>query len=233
MTPHRRAQSRARTFAATAAASALLHAGGLAAAAQLRSGRAATPPPVVVEFEAALPPAPAPRPRARAARDFAPVRTAAAAPPPPDESAPPEAARERPVPRVGVSLSSTATGGAFAVGVGNTLHGRAGETAADPEEVRPYAAPARRPSTQPRPLELPDIAYPPDARRAGVEGKVVLLLRIDATGRVADARVISAPGSGLGEAAREGAFRFRFSPALLGGEPVETEIRFTYAFVLE
>ncbi len=232
MTSPRRSLSRARTFAATVAVSALLHAGGFAAASQLRHQRAEPRRPVLVEFEAAPPPAPEPPRPARVARPLATTAVPDALPPP-DEEPPPEAARERPVPRVGVSLSSTATGGAFAVGIGNTLHGRAGETAADSSEVRPYAAPPPQPSTQPRPLELPDIPYPPAARRAGVEGKVVLLLRIDATGRVADARVISAPGSGLGEAAREGAFRFRFSPALLGGEPVETEIRFTYAFVLE
>ncbi len=131
-----------------------------------------------------------------------------------------------------MSLSSTATAGAFAVGVGNTLYGRASETAADPASVRPYAGP-KRPSAQPRPLELPDIAYPPEARRAGVEGKVVLLLRIDAGGRVVSASVLAGPGAGLGEAAREGALGFRFSPAVLDGEPVETEIRFTYTFLLE
>jgi hypothetical protein len=37
----------------------------------------------------------------------------------------------------------------------------------------------------------------------------------------------------LARAAEEGARRFRFSPALADGEPVETEIRFTYTFLLE
>jgi len=224
--------SRARVFAATVTASAVLHAGGLAAAAQLKARAAPPPAPLEVEFEVAPPtpaaPAPpSPSPRAPVARTLLPPL-----PPPPLEQPPPEAARERAIPRVGVSLSSTATAGAFAVGVGSTLHGRASETAADPSEVRPYAGP-RRPSAQPRPLELPDIAYPAEARRAGVEGKVLLLLRIDASGRVVTASVLADPGGGLGEAAREGALRFRFSPALLEGEPVETEIRFTYTFLLE
>jgi protein TonB len=130
-----------------------------------------------------------------------------------------------------VSLSSTVTGGGFAVGIGNTLHGRASEVAADPASVEPYAGGGV--SAQPRLLDQPAVAYPEAARRAGVEGPVVLLLRIDRTGRVVDASVLSEPGAGLGEAARTGALRFRFSPALREGVRVETEIRFTYTFVLE
>lgn len=235
MTSPVRSTSRARAFAATAAASALLHAGGLAAASQLGSRGGAPPPPTVVEFEAAPPPEAPPPPAAAPAARNLPHPAEPALPPPPSETPPPEAPQERPIPRVGVSLSSTATGGAFAVGVGNTLHGRASEIAADPAEVKPYAGPAGpgRLSAQPRAIDLPEIAYPPEARRAGVEGKVVLLLRIDALGRVVDARVVSEPGSGLGAAARAGAFLFRFSPGLLDGEPAVTEIRFTYTFVLE
>jgi protein TonB len=102
--------------------------------------------------------------------------------------------------------------------------------------VRPYAGgtvPAARLSALPRVVELPEIAYPPDARRAGTEGKVTLLLRIDARGAVSGVRVLSAPSPSLAAAAEEGARRFRFTPALLDGEPVETEIRFLYTFVLE
>jgi protein TonB len=122
------------------------------------------------------------------------------------------------------------------VGVGNTVHGRAGERAADPASVRPStgaAVPAARLSAQPRPLDTPAIPYPPDARRDGVEGQVVLVLRLDAAGAVRAVRVISAPAPDLARAAEEGARRFRFSPALDEGEPVETEIRFTYTFLLE
>ena len=202
--------------------------------------------PVVVEFEAAPPPpAPVPAPPKPAER-AAPRRVAISRlppppaepppPPPPNEPPPPAAPAARAVPRVGVSLSSTTTGGAFAVGVGNTLHGRASEIAADPGAVKPYSAPRTAPlrlSAQPRLLERPEIPYPPEARREGLEGQVVLLLRIDAEGRVAAARLLSAPGPALGEAARAAALRFRFTPPLLEGEAVETEIRFTYTFVLE
>ena len=52
-------------------------------------------------------------------------------------------------------------------------------------------------------------------------------------GAVTAVRVLDAPTPSLAAAAAEGARRFRFSPALHEGEPVATEIRFTYTFLLE
>jgi protein TonB len=235
-----------------AAASGALHAGGWAVAAALPP-RSAPERDEVVALEVIEPPPPppppapapapaAPRPPPPAPR-AAPVRELRAPAPPPHElppppngaaAAPPPA---RPVIRVGVSLSSTARGGGFAVGVGNTLYGQADETAADPASVKPYSAEGTAPPSgavrPPRLVSAPKIPYPAEARRAGLAGKVVLLLSLDAAGRVNDARVLEDPGAGLGEAAREGARAFRFEPARAGGEPVETRIRFTYTFVLE
>jgi len=234
-------RGRARALLATVLVSLALHAGGLALAARLGPRRSPAQPPIEVAFEAVPPPParatparpqPAPAPRPIAAERLPPAPELPP-PPPPNETPPPEAAQARAVPRVGVSLSSTVEGGGFAVGVGNTLHGKASEVASDPSEVRPYSAPASRLSAQPRLLALPEVAYPEGARRAGVEGPVVLLLQLDRSGRVVGARVLTEPGAGLGEAAREAALRFRFTPALLDGAQVETELRFTYTFVLE
>ncbi|ACL64948.1 TonB family protein [Anaeromyxobacter dehalogenans 2CP-1] len=231
-------------LAGAAAASLLLHAAILAAALRLPQRPRERPAPVVVDLEAAPPPAPPPAPeppapppppRRVAAAALPPPRPipappAPAPPPPPDAPAPsPAPAR---APRVGISLSSTTTAGGFAVGTGETLAGRPREVADAPEPARPLPA-APRPSAQPRLVARPEMPYPPDARRAGLEGRVVLLLRVDREGRVAAARVLSEPGGGLGAAARAAALGFRFQPALLEGEPVETEIRFTYTFVLE
>jgi protein TonB len=125
------------------------------------------------------------------------------------------------------------------VPTGNTLYGKAPAVAPDPKAVEPYAAegtapPPPRLSAQPRLLEQPEVPYPPEARRTGVEGQVKLLLRIDRQGRVVSARILADPGGGLGEAARDGALRFHFSPGLLDGEPVEVpDFAYTYTFVLE
>ncbi|MGC3999561.1 MAG: energy transducer TonB [Anaeromyxobacter sp.] len=245
--PASRGAGRALALAGTAAASLLLHGVGWAAAARLTPRAARATAPVTVAFEVAPPPPaparstppppPQPVPVRRAVHAFRRPTPPAAdlpPPPPPSEAPPPDAPAPRAAPRVGITLSSTATGGAFAVGTGNTLYGRATETAGDPAEAHPYAAvPAARRSVQPRLLERPEIAYPPEARRAGVQGRVGLLLRLDAEGHVVSARVLEDPGAGLGEAARTAALRFRFSPARLDGAAVETELRFTYTFVLE
>ena len=198
---------------------------------------------VVRHDRPARPPEPPP-PRARVALarpQAVPARPAPApeAPPPALASAPqPVSPTDAPraLPRVGLSLGSTVSTGGFAVGVGNTVHGRASETAAAPAGVRRYSGgvvAAARLSAQPKALDLPEIPYPPEARRAGVEGQVVLVLRLDAHGSVRTVRVVDAPSPDLARAAEEGARRFRFTPALLEGEPVETEIRFTYTFLLE
>jgi len=201
------------------------------------------PPPKPVE-EARPEPKPAPKPvklaRAMTPRAPPPPNTP---PPPPNAPPPPQAAPAKPpVIRVGISLASTTTSGGFAVGVGNTLYGKAEEKAADPTEVRPYSAtevrkapyvPPTRVSQLPRLLEQPKPPYPEEARKAGVEGQVVLLLKIDETGRVVSVKALSGPGYGMEEVAAKAARQFRFAPATVDGEPVGTEIRFTYTFVLE
>jgi protein TonB len=260
-----------RAFALAAAGSLALHVGVLVVAARLEPRRlhaarevtevafeVASPlaPPPAAALRPDPPPAPVPRavavavaarrvPREVALREA--IRTAEppSSPselPPPSEPPPPGAPTARAVPRVGITLGSTATGGSFAVGVGNTLYGKASETAADPAEVKPYAGPATPPQRpfvrerlfgRARLVSQPLVPYPPEARKAGVAGKVVLLLRVAPDGQVLSASIVSEPGSGLGEAAREAALRFRFEPAVADGEAIETELRFTYRFILE
>jgi protein TonB len=228
------------------------HLGGLAAAARLEPRKPARPEPAVVDFEvtepppppkpAPPPPPPAPEPtpppaRRVAVKDLPPPPKEPPPPPPPNVTPPPDQKPARAPVVTGLSLGSTVDGGGVAMQVGNTLYGKADEVARDPRSVKPYAAegtaPPRRGSSQPKLVRLSEPEYPPAARKAGVEGQVVLLLRIDARGRVVSARVVSEPGTGTGEAARAALLRSEFSPALLEGEAVETEIRFTYNFVLE
>ena len=77
------------------------------------------------------------------------------------------------------------------------------------------------------------IPYPEEARRAGIEGTVTLSITIDPEGKVVAAKIISGPGYGLNEAARDAIKRFRFKPAVKGGEPVSTEMKYSYTFVLD
>ncbi|NPC85706.1 TonB family protein, partial [Pyxidicoccus fallax] len=157
------------------------------------------------------------------------------APPPPNETPPPAA---KPAPLVvGMTMSSTTSGGSFAAPVGNTLYGRTADRAKAPQEVKAYSAPKYTPIYQvDREPELANevkIPYPEEARRAGIEGTVTLAITIDNEGRVVAVKVINGPGYGLNEAARDAIRRFRFKPAIKGGEAVSTEMKYSYTFLLD
>src|SRR5204862_4201210 len=65
--------------------------------------------------------------------------------------------------------------------------------------------------------------YPPDALAKGIEADVVLLLDIDAEGKVDSVGVAepaTPPGMGFDEAAIVAAQQFEFSPAELDGQPI-------------
>lgn len=76
-------------------------------------------------------------------------------------------------------------------------------------------------------------SYPAEAKKAGVDGAVVLDVLIDRSGKVRDVRVISGPGFGLNESAIEALKQFEFQPAQKGSESVAVKIRYTYRFKLD
>jgi len=226
------------------ALSAALHAallGGLFA-----TGPASRPRRELVSFEIdeAPPPRPPPpaieRPEPRRAVAARPPVAPRERPPPPNEPPPPDAAPPRRAPiRVGVALSATAAAGGVAAPVGNTLYGKAPETAPEPSAVQPYRAERYLAPTEvdappvPLSLEVPPGEYPREAREAGFEGDVRLRLRVDAEGRVREAEVLSDPGHGLGAAAVPIAKRYyRFRPAQVRGQPVAAELVLTVRFQL-
>ena len=199
------------------------------------------PDPPAPVLEQAPPTRPAPA-RARRTRSKPASRVVPPAPvdapPPPEDVDPEEApAATSPVRVVGISLSSTTTAGAFSVPVGNTAHGSVAARATAPSHVQRSAAPSddvplHQGDTEP--VLLADArVYPDEARRAGIEGRVLLALKIDASGAVVAARVLKPAGHGLDEAALAASRRFRFKPATRGGAPVPTEIHYSYSFVLD
>jgi protein TonB len=158
-------------------------------------------------------------------------------PPPPPNDAPPPEQPAKPVLVVGISMSSTTTAGSFAAAVGNTLYGKTEKKAADPNQVKAYSAPKYMPihqvDSEPQVASEVKVPYPEEARRAGVEGTVVLSITIDNEGTVVDAKIISGPGYGLNEAARDAIKKFKFKPAVKNGEAVSTELKYSYTFVLD
>jgi protein TonB len=128
-------------------------------------------------------------------------------------------------------------------GIGNN----AGPAVAEPTEPPPPAAVPRPTPAPPRQetgpvrltstiltgktLEKPAPPYPPIAKAANVQGTVAVQIVIDEQGHV-----ISAKATGghplLLNAAVQAAYRARFTPTILGGQPVKVTGSITYNFVL-
>ncbi|MGV3625223.1 MAG: energy transducer TonB [Archangium sp.] len=158
-------------------------------------------------------------------------------PPPPNQDPPKEVPQE-PVPIViGVTMDSTTATGGFAVQVGNTTYGKASKTVTDPNAVKAYSAPKYAPpgsaDTEPTISGEVKIDYPPEARKADIEGTVRMRVTIDENGVVTAVTVLSGPGYGLNEAARDAMKRFKWKPATKGGEAVGYTITYAYTFLLD
>lgn len=82
----------------------------------------------------------------------------------------------------------------------------------------------------------PQIQYPDQAARQGVEGgEAVIECEVTTEGRISSCAVVSeAPtDAGFGEAAVAGALKARLHPPQIDGEAYETRIRYTARFRLE
>lgn len=197
------------------------------------------PPPPEPEPEPEPAPklAPKPPPKQQVAKAEPPPRDA---PPPPPNAPPPPDKPAAPI-RIGVSLSSTTEGGGFAVGTGSTLYGKTPDKAAAPSDATheakdtaqaPYV-PYSQLSTLPRPISVPHPTYPAKMRQLQIEGKVILECRIDETGRPSRIRVIQSLGKEFDDLAVESMRKARFEPGTRKGEPVTTDIRYSFTFELE
>lgn len=81
-------------------------------------------------------------------------------------------------------------------------------------------------------VSKPAPAYPATARAARTEGTVVVQITVDECGDVERAEAVSGPTL-LRSAALDAAYRSRFSPTRLSGEPVKVTGTITYNFVLQ
>jgi periplasmic protein TonB len=199
------------------------------------------PPPVVEEPK----PPPPPPPKVVVRRVVAKPPPEPLPPPPPNEEPPPTPPPEPAPPVFGVTMDSVVTGdSAVAVPVGSTLmtkdrtQGRPGPAAPSTVTEAPSFAPVAETSIGefPRTIheEKGDSYYPPEARRMGLEGQVVLRVGIDRRGSIRAVRVIKKAGYGFDEAASRAMWKFKFTPARTReGEAVDFLITYTYTFRAE
>ncbi len=77
-----------------------------------------------------------------------------------------------------------------------------------------------------------NISYPEMAKKAGVEGKVYLLVYINEKGKVDDVKVLKGIGGGCDEAAVNGIKEVRFTPGKQNGVPVKVKLSLPITFKL-
>jgi protein TonB len=77
------------------------------------------------------------------------------------------------------------------------------------------------------------VPYPPDARKRGIQGAVIMNLLIDDSGKVREVSLIEGQHADLNAAAMTAARGFQFTPAMIQKKPVAVRIRYVYRFVLE
>ena len=120
----------------------------------------------------------------------------------------------------------TGTGTGLGEGTGSGVGaGSGGGTGGGP--FRPGAG-----ITPPRLLREVKPDYSDEARRASVEGEVVLEIVVRQDGSVGDVRYIRRLGSGLDQRAVEAVRRWRFAPALRHGVPVDVMVEVAVEFRL-
>jgi len=85
----------------------------------------------------------------------------------------------------------------------------------------------------PKCLDCPQPEYSPEARKAGLQGTVVLWVDLDDEGRVRDVQVAKGLGMGLDEQAVRAVQRWRYKPAERDGKPVPAYMTLEVTFRIE
>lgn len=81
-------------------------------------------------------------------------------------------------------------------------------------------------------ISLPKPIYPPIAKQMGAQGAVVVQVLVDEAGIVVSAKVVSG-NPVLVNAAQRAAMQAKFSPTLIGDQPVKVSGMITYNFILQ
>lgn len=127
------------------------------------------------------------------------------------------------VPLDGAAPAGKGTGESGDPGAGTSSGG------ANPAEAEPS------PPVVVQPVKIHHVAprYPANARRAGVEGVVVLEATVGVDGSVGNVTVVRGPGRGLREAAIEAVRQWRYRPGTVDGEATEMLIGVQVQFSID
>ncbi len=207
-------------------------------------------PPKVEEPPPPPPPEPEP-PKEKPKEVTRQAKQAEPEPPPPDAPPPSEAPAEEVADFTGTTLTAgDGAGWSTAVGSGGALKGPVGKIGTGPQtgdqpggktvsagpRVVPLGSLSRKPAPPTGLDKLLEKNYPSRARMQGVEGRVVMEVRLLPSGRVGEMRVVEEfPPAFTFAAECRRTLRESppFSPGLdKQGNPVATDIKFTCSFVV-
>jgi len=85
----------------------------------------------------------------------------------------------------------------------------------------------------PNPKSQPHVPYPEMARKAGIEGMVILQLLVDRAGDVCKVNLLEGLGAGFDESAIESVKQGKWNPARNKGEPVADRVTYPVSLVLK
>ncbi len=78
----------------------------------------------------------------------------------------------------------------------------------------------RKAEKLPQPVRNVQPQYPVEALRAGIEGTVYVKLWVDKSGNVREAKILKSDNELFNQSAVEAGLQWRFTPAIIGNEPV-------------
>jgi TonB family protein len=214
---------------------------------QLAEPEPASGAPAEPEPERTVEPAPRPELEPAAPSDPAPEPSEPEATPPEPPSGPPQRI-------TGLDIGSTVAGGSgpsFATGTslrGTTERVARGEQPAPRAERVEGDAPSDQPRSNRRATRIPqqgvelvhprrlspiEPTYPSRLKAQGIEGNVLVEVRLDASGRVVEARIVEgSPHEDMNREALRAAQSERFAPATRDGQPIEFTLTYTVRFRL-
>jgi TonB family protein len=113
----------------------------------------------------------------------------------------------------------------------NGVPGATGDTPlADPIQAAPYVVGEANGVSAPQVLTRVDPIYPQMAVRSKLSGLVVVQCTIDREGRVRDVSVVRSTFAAFEQSAVDAVRRWKFSPGMLRGKPVDTIFHLTVTF---
>ncbi len=210
---------------------------GFVALGQLWAVQPVEQPDVVVAFVDFTPPSPPPAPAKTSADNDASAARKAPEPTRPTEPVQPQTVPEQPAkagPPESTGSSGSADGGVEGARGPGIPGGVEPEAAKEPPAVIDDDAPVRPGAGIVLPVNIYriDPVYPELARRARLQGVVIVEATIDRQGNVVDTKLLRDPGLGCGPAVVEALRSWRYRPATFNDRPVSIILTVTVTFQL-